>query len=130
MTVFFQIFLLCNIVNLLTIQSYKLLPVKSIRYKSSSTSTFSRTFSTSTSASSGGNALYPDPSPGVPVLKTVDKETNIAYMSIALTGEQTSIAFTKSCEMFNEEVKSRGYKTAGVYVNVFVYVCIYMNVCK
>ena len=51
--------------------------------------------------------------PGNPVVKNVDSEKNIAYMSVALGGEQTQKAFSKACDMFNEEVKTRGYKVAG-----------------
>ena len=54
-----------------------------------------------------------EPSPGAPVVKSIDKTTNIATMAIALSGEQTQSAFLKSCELFNEEVKERGYKVAG-----------------
>lgn len=54
-----------------------------------------------------------EPSPGAPVVKNIDKKTNIATMAIALSGEQTQSAFLKSCELFNEEVKERGYKVAG-----------------
>ena len=54
-----------------------------------------------------------EPSPGSPVVKNIDKNTNIATMAIALSGEQTQSAFLKSCELFNEEVKERGYKVAG-----------------
>ena len=34
-------------------------------------------------------------------------------MAVALTGEQTQRAFSKACDLFNEEVKARGYKAAG-----------------
>ena len=60
-----------------------------------------------------GTTTYPEPTPGSPVLIKVDKEKNTAYMSIALSGSQTQSSFTKSCELFNEEVKNRGYKVAG-----------------
>jgi len=53
------------------------------------------------------------PKPGSPVVIKVDKTTNIALLSVALTGEQTQRAFTQSCDLFNVEVKSRGYKAAG-----------------
>jgi hypothetical protein len=60
-----------------------------------------------------GSALTPTPTPGSPVVKKIDKDSNIAFMSVALSGDQTQRAFTKSCELFNEEVKNRGYKVAG-----------------
>ena len=84
-------------------------PFRSIRHSSSSVASRYTLLSAVTS----GNVLYPDPTPGAPVLKNLDKETNVAFMSIALTGEQTQAAFTKSCDLFNEEVKTRGYKAAG-----------------
>jgi hypothetical protein len=40
------------------------------------------------------SAVMPDPTPGSPVLKNVDKATNIAVMSIALSGEQTQVGST------------------------------------
>jgi len=51
--------------------------------------------------------------PGQPVVKNVDSEKNIAYMSVAVSGDKTQKAFSKACDMFNEEVKTRGYKVAG-----------------
>lgn len=40
------------------------------------------------------SAVLPDPTPGSPVLKNVDKATNIALMSVALSGEQTQVRTT------------------------------------
>jgi Bacterial trigger factor protein (TF) len=104
-----QLFILFAVICcLLSVQSLRT-PFRSIRQTTSSLAS-RYTF---LSAATGGNALYPDPTPGAPVLKNLDKDTNVAFMSIALTGEQTQAAFTKSCELFNEEVKTRGYKAAG-----------------
>ena len=36
-------------------------------------------------------ATLPDPTPGSPVLKNVNKATNVAVMSVALSGEQTQV---------------------------------------
>jgi hypothetical protein len=108
---FLQFTLLLNAISLLTVQSLRS-PFRSTQYRSSFVSNVA-TSRFALSAASGGNAMYPDPSPGVPVLKNLDKDTNIAFMSIALTGEQTQAAFAKSCDLFNEEVKTRGYKAAG-----------------
>ena len=104
-----MIFLIFNAVScLLAVQGLR--TFGSIRRTVSTFGTSARYTSLS---ATGGNALYPDPTPGAPVLKNLDKETNVAFMSIALTGEQTQAAFTKSCELFNVEVKTRGYKAAG-----------------
>jgi hypothetical protein len=104
-----QLFILFAVICcVLSVQSLRT-PFRSIRQTTSSLAS-RYTF---LSAATGGNALYPDPTPGAPVLKNLDKDTNVAFMSIALTGEQTQAAFTKSCELFNEEVKTRGYKAAG-----------------
>lgn len=104
-----QLFILFNVICcLLSVQALRT-PFRSVHFASS----FATPRYTYLSAASGGNAMYPDPTPGAPVLKNLDKETNVAFMTIALTGEQTQAAFTKSCELFNEEVKSRGYKAAG-----------------
>ena len=40
--------------------------------------------------------------PGSPVIKKLDVDNNIAYMTIAVGGEQTQRAFNKACELFNE----------------------------
>lgn len=61
----------------------------------------------------GSTALLPDPSPGAPIVRKVDKSLNVAYMTVALTGEQTQRAFAQSCDLFNEEVQNRGYKAPG-----------------
>lgn len=48
-----------------------------------------------------------------PVVDNVDKEKNVAYMSITIPGDETQKAFNKACELFNEEVKERGYSVPG-----------------
>jgi trigger factor len=95
-----QLLVISNVIGLFTVQSFRQ-PFRAVHLKST------------LSATTGGNALYPDPTPGSPVMKNLDKETNVAFMSIALTGAQTQAAFAKSCDLFNEEVKTRGYKAAG-----------------
>jgi hypothetical protein len=37
-----------------------------------------------------------------PVVKNIDKETNVAKMIVTLSGDKTQKAFAKSCELFNE----------------------------
>jgi trigger factor len=64
-------------------------------------------------AEEGQGTATQEPAPGKPVVKKVDKENATAYMSISLSGEQTQSAFAKSCDLFNQEVKERGYKAAG-----------------
>ena len=54
-----------------------------------------------------------DSSPGSPVITEMNKDEGIAKMKITLSGDATQKAFTKSCDMFNEEVKTRGYTAAG-----------------
>lgn len=51
--------------------------------------------------------------PGSPVIRSVDKANAVACIAVALTGAQTQKAFASSCDMYNEEVKTRGYKIAG-----------------
>ena len=51
--------------------------------------------------------------PGFPIVKKVDSESNIAFMTVAISGEDTQKAFTKAVEMFHEEVKNKEYKVAG-----------------
>jgi FKBP-type peptidyl-prolyl cis-trans isomerase (trigger factor) len=48
-----------------------------------------------------------------PVVSFVDNETNIAKMTVTLSGTQTMKAFNKACDLFNEEVKTKGYKVDG-----------------
>lgn len=58
--------------------------------------------------------LYAEVASGdAPVVEKIDKESNIAYMSVTVPGEVTQKAFTKACELFNEEVKERGYSVPG-----------------
>ena len=59
------------------------------------------------------STMTPDPFPGSPVVKKVDKENNIALIAIALTGTQTQKAFQESCDLFNSEVKKKEYKVQG-----------------
>lgn len=40
--------------------------------------------------------------PGKPVVRRLDEEANVAYMTVAISGEQTDRAFKKSCAAFNE----------------------------
>jgi hypothetical protein len=40
--------------------------------------------------------------PGSPVINRIDEENNIAYMTVAIDGEDTQRAFNKACDLFNE----------------------------
>lgn len=53
------------------------------------------------------------PTPGAPIVTTLDKEKNVASITLSLSGTQTQEAFLKSCDAYNDEVKSRGLKVAG-----------------
>lgn len=53
------------------------------------------------------------PVPGKPVIREVDNEKNVAKMMVAVPGDSTSKAFQKSCDLYNKEVKERGYTVAG-----------------
>jgi hypothetical protein len=54
-------------------------------------------------------------------VKKLDKETNIACMSVALSGEQTQKAFSKSCDLFNEvgAVKSSNSDTTRLDKDIY-----------
>lgn len=54
-----------------------------------------------------------EPEATAPTVQKVDKESNVAKMTVTLSGEQTQKAFQRSCDLFNEEVKSRNYKVSG-----------------
>ena len=41
---------------------------------------------------------------GKPVIKKIDEDKKIAYMTVALSGEQTQKAFNTACDMFNEVI--------------------------
>jgi hypothetical protein len=56
------------------------------------------------------SAILPEPFPGSPIIKSLDKESNIASIRLALTGAQTQKAFTEACEIFNAEVKKKDMK--------------------
>ncbi len=43
-------------------------------------------------------------SPGAPLVNKIDAENNIAYMSVAISGEHTQRAFNKACDLFNEVI--------------------------
>jgi len=67
----------------------------------------------STSDGTDATSLSPEPFPGSPIVKRVDKELNVAYMKIALTGAQTQKAFNEACDIFNVEVKKKDLKVPG-----------------
>jgi len=71
----------------------------------------------STELSSSATEIKTDPTgtpePGKPIIREVDKEKNVAKMIVAVPGDSTSKAFSKSCELYNKEVKERGYSVAG-----------------
>ena len=69
--------------------------------------------SASVDVNSNFNSILPEPYPGNPVVKKIDKESNIASMSVALSGEKTQRAFQQSCELFNAEVKKKNYQVPG-----------------
>lgn len=48
-----------------------------------------------------------------PTVEVVDKEANIAKLTVTLSGQQTQKAYTAACNLFNEEVKTKGYKVDG-----------------
>lgn len=48
-----------------------------------------------------------------PTVQLVDSDANIAKLTVTLSGQQTQKAFTKACDLFNEEVKTKGYKVDG-----------------
>lgn len=45
-----------------------------------------------------------------PTIKNIDENENLATIEVVLSPQQTQKAFDAACEMFNEEVKTRGYK--------------------
>ena len=53
------------------------------------------------------------PTPGNPFITKMDKENSVAEMEITLSADATQKSFTKACELFNDEVKQRGYTAAG-----------------
>jgi hypothetical protein len=53
------------------------------------------------------------PSPGNPLIKSVDNGSYTAYLSVCIPGEATQRAMTSACEIFNEEVKKKGYTVPG-----------------
>jgi len=50
------------------------------------------------STSSSSNKL---PTPGSPVIKFINKDTNIASMSVAIAGDITQKAYSEACDLFN-----------------------------
>jgi len=60
-----------------------------------------------------GEGLTATPVPGSPVIRSIDKESNVAKMVVAVSGEATSKAFQKSCELYNKEVQQREYTVPG-----------------
>jgi hypothetical protein len=41
------------------------------------------------------------PTPGSPVIKFINKDTNIASMSVAIAGDITQKAYSEACDLFN-----------------------------
>lgn len=61
-----------------------------------------------------GFQLYAGVTTGdAPVVKKIDKESNIAYMTVTISADDTQKAFAQACELFNVEVKERGYSVPG-----------------
>lgn len=48
-----------------------------------------------------------------PVVQSIDSESNVARMVVTLSATATQKAFAKACDIFNEEVKAKGYKVDG-----------------
>ena len=48
--------------------------------------------------------------PEKPIIKKMDETENLAVIEVVLSPGQTQKAFDAACEMFNDEVKTRGYK--------------------
>lgn len=48
-----------------------------------------------------------------PVVQSIDNESNVAKMMVTLSAASTQKAFAKACDIFNEEVKTKGYKVDG-----------------
>lgn len=51
-----------------------------------------------------------------PYVKAIDNEVNKATIVIEISGDATQKAFSKSCDLFNEEIKNKGYKVPGFRV--------------
>lgn len=50
---------------------------------------------------------------GKPYVAPGGDDEHVSKMTVVVSGEATQRAFTKSCEMYNDEVKTRGYKVPG-----------------
>ena len=59
------------------------------------------------------NVLQTTMSSLIPEVKKMDKENGVVRLSVTLSGEATQKAFSKACDLFNVEVKERGYKVPG-----------------
>ena len=46
-------------------------------------------------------------------MQSIDSESNVAKMVVTLSAAATQKAFAKACDIFNEEVKAKGYKVDG-----------------
>ena len=53
------------------------------------------------------------PTPGNPVVKNVDKSSYTAYLSVCISGDATQKAMAATCDIYNEEVKKKGYTVPG-----------------
>ncbi|KAJ1430471.1 trigger factor/SurA domain-containing protein [Ochromonadaceae sp. CCMP2298] len=106
---------LAHVAHSFTLLSHGSMQIKRAPYSASgSLSTFA-SFASHASRSSASRSLHMSTvsAPGQPLVKSIDKETNVAVMEVTLPGEQTKKAFSKACDMFNEEVKMRGYTAPG-----------------
>ena len=65
------------------------------------------------SSSEGSVTEKPIPTPGNPIVKNVDKSSYTAYLSVCIPGDATQKAMAVACEVFNEEVKKKGYTVPG-----------------
>jgi trigger factor len=51
--------------------------------------------------------------PGKPLVCNIDKASNVAKMIVTVSGDATSKAFNKACDLYNKEVKERDYSVPG-----------------
>ena len=68
------------------------------------------------------------PTPGSPVIKFINKESNIASMSVAIAGDITQKAYTEACDLFNAVSMYRCIDVCNRCVRVLCYVnCLITN---
>jgi hypothetical protein len=65
------------------------------------------------SSPEGSVTEKPVPTPGNPIVKNVDKSSYTAYLSVCIPGDATQKAMAVACDVYNEEVKKKGYTVPG-----------------